>query len=63
MKNKWFYAGKAVARPVLTLEEISTLLDYIKQANGDKMLYKKLARAKLTAELNGIQRHEENFEK
>ena len=60
MKNKWFYAGKAVARPVLTLEEISTLLDYIKQANGNENLYKKLLRAKIIAEFNGIRNEKTN---
>lgn len=56
-KREWFYAGKAVARPVLNLDEIYMLLDYIKQANGNDILYKKLLRAKIIAEFNGL-RHE-----
>lgn len=59
-KNKWYYAGKAVARPVLTFEEISLLLDYIKQANGDANLYKKLLRAKIIAEFNGVRNEKTN---
>ena len=53
-KREWFYVGKAVARPVLTLEEIMQLLDYIKQTNGNSNLYKKLMKAKITAEFNGV---------
>lgn len=59
-KREWFYAGKAVARPVLTFEELSMLLDYIKQANGNDNLYKKLLRAKIIAEFNGIRNEKTN---
>lgn len=52
MTKEWYYKGKNVVRPVLTYDEVLTIIDALKRTNtDDKKLYTKLYTLKAKMEL------------
>lgn len=49
--KKWYYNDKLYVRPILTYDDVQNILDYIKQANGDMKLFKRLYAYKLKMEV------------